>query len=208
MSNTRIGKSKPNGPDINEISTHTSGCGPGIEKCNRLQYGVGNGDATSDFHVRITIPPDYKANDTATLQLGGGRHSDDCSSVAGYKGYLGINGGKTGIGIEYNTCDKKKYLDFKDTKVTENVNLRPGSTYNLRGTKENLPDGTVRVTLYLEGKQVAQVVDHGQLGNGTPFVDRQGDKSPIDQLRIDNWTEKKGTVSKYTGGVSGGPFLG
>ena len=59
MSNTRIGKSKPNGPDINEVSTILVAVA-GIEKCNRLQYGVGNGDATSDFHVRITIPPDYR----------------------------------------------------------------------------------------------------------------------------------------------------
>jgi hypothetical protein len=74
-----------------------------------------------------------------------------------------------------------------------------GHTCNLRAIKENLSNGSVRVTVYVhEGgdhvTKVAQVIDHGQLGQGTPFVRRQGDcQLPIDQLRIDNWPEKEGT---------------
>ena len=73
---------------------------------------------------------------------------------------------------------------------------------NVRATKENLSDRSVRVTIYAqEGggplTKVAQVLDRGQLGNGTPFAGRQGDKGPIDQLRVDNWTEPEHTKTKY-----------
>lgn len=33
-------------------------------------------------------------------------------------------------------------------------------------------------------------------------------RAPIDQLRIDNWPEPEGSGSKYTHGVSSGPFGG
>ena len=50
-----------------------------------------------------------KVQDTATLQMGGSRHSGDCTSVQGYKAYIGINGGKNGVGIETGSCGHKVY---------------------------------------------------------------------------------------------------
>ena len=65
----------------------------------------------------------------------------------GYKGYIGINGGKNGIGIEFGRGPN--YQDFTDTKVTTRANLQPGHTYTLRATRENFGN-SVRVTIYAQ----------------------------------------------------------
>jgi hypothetical protein len=46
----------------------------------------------------------------------------------------------------------------------------------------------------------------GQLRYTSPFINRQGDCPPIDQLRIDNWPEKEDTMTRYVRSVNGGPF--
>lgn len=95
------------------IACHT-GCGGGGKgpnpcpsgECLRLQYGVKNNTPTVDFRVKITIPPDYSAKDTATLQVGGSQHSGDCN-VNRYKAYVGINGGKNGFDYESGSNEHK-----------------------------------------------------------------------------------------------------
>ena len=79
-------------------SCGTGGCDS--DKSPRIQYGVKNRTPTVDFNVRITIPPDYTAKDTATLQIGGGQHTKGCG-WDGYKLYIGINGKPNAMGIEY-----------------------------------------------------------------------------------------------------------
>jgi hypothetical protein len=92
-----------------------------------------------------------KVQDTATLQMGGSRHSGNCKSVQGYKAYIGINGGKNGVGIETGTCKDKNYPpDFPNSNTAPFFTLHSGHTYNLRGTKENLSNGGVRVTAYAQ----------------------------------------------------------
>ena len=133
-----------------EITHKTSGCGKGGKECERLQVGWTNGANTSDLRVSITIPSTMKVQDTATLQMGGSRHSGDCTSVQGYKAYIGINGGKNGVGIETGSCGHKVYPhDFPNSNKAPLFTLQPGHTYNLRGTKENLSNG-VRVTAYAQ----------------------------------------------------------
>ena len=62
---------------------------------------------------------------------------------------------------------------------------------------------------------IGEVLDTGQLNSkcnncGTPFLKRMGApcNSPIDQLRIDGWTEPEGSYSKYVGGVTSTVFNG
>ena len=47
----------------------------------------------------------------------------------------------------------------------------------------------------------------GRLGDTNPFVKRQGDGAPIDQLRIDNWPGKEDTKTRYAS-ISTGTYKG
>jgi hypothetical protein len=102
-------------------------CGPNLcpgGKCQRLQYGVENGSDEVDFNVTIKIPEDYCANDTATLQVGGSSHHSGCDAT-GYKGEIGINGGKNGFQLESGT--EKLYSDVFG-QCYNIGNLKPGQT--------------------------------------------------------------------------------
>jgi hypothetical protein len=165
--------------------------------------------------VTVTIPQG-QIQDTATLQVGGGEHCSTCNNWKGYKGYIGIEGGKNGIGTEYGGHQGKPgYKDFPNSSTAPGFTLHVGHTYNLRATKENIGN-TVRVTVYAqEGNdpitKVAQVTDTGQLQQyepTTPFLKREGDGPPIDQLRFDNWPEPAGSQTKQVHSVVGGPFGG
>ena len=132
-----------------EITHKTSGCGKGGKECERLQVGWTNGANKSDLRVSITIPSTMKVQDTATLQMGGSRHSGDCTSVQGYKAYIGINGATMEMKHSL-SCGHKVYPhDFPNSNKAPLFTLKPGHTYNLRGTKENLRNG-VRVTAYTQ----------------------------------------------------------
>ena len=86
--------------------------------------------------------------------------------------------------------------------------MQPGQTYNPRATKE-IVGNSVIITTYVNGRTYSQVKDTGQLGHGTPFRDRMGGcGKPIDQVRIDNWNEPRGNISRYLHCVSSGPFRG
>jgi len=199
------------------VSCHTSGCGSGGgansnctknegKGCRRLQYGVKNSTPTVDFQVNIRVPDDYTASDTATLQIGGGQHQEGCG-WDGYKLYVGINGKKNAMGIEYG--DGPNYLEFKDAKIFQpSFSMQHGQTYKLRATKEVIGN-TVRITMYVNNQMLGQVIDSGQLRQGTPFVKRMGcQDKPVDQLRIDNWTIQKDATPQYCLGVTSGPFNG
>ena len=105
----------------------TGGCGS-IESM-RIQYGVNtNNSPTVDFNATITIPPDYTAKDTATLQIGGGQHQKGCG-WDGYKLYLRINGKPNAMGIEYGK--DANYAAFDDAKIYHpEFTLRPNQTYH------------------------------------------------------------------------------
>ena len=45
-----------NGGVLNDISKHDSGSGKGPTPCYRLQYGLANGEPTSDLRVSFTVP--------------------------------------------------------------------------------------------------------------------------------------------------------
>jgi hypothetical protein len=149
-------------------------------------------------YIRLTSHYQDTSNESirySNLQLGGSQHSGSCKSVQGYKAYIGIKGGKNGVGIETGSCDHQKYPDdFPNSNKAPGFTLQPGHTYNIRGIKENLTNG-VRVSAYAqEGNGqavlVAQALDTGQLKKDdpeTPFFKRMGDVGPIDQIRIDNW---------------------
>ena len=199
-----------NGANFCNIERHT-GCGRGCGsdgKSGRLQWGVTNSGPTSDMRATIRIPNNFRVPDTLTLQLGGSQHSGSCKSVQGYKAYIGIKGGKNGVGIETGSCKHKVYPDdFPNSNKAPLFTLQPGHTYNLRGTKENLTNG-VRVSAYAqEGNGpvtlVAQAIDTGQLRNTnpgdpeTPFFKRMGDAGPIDQIRIDNWDVSASEACPY-----------
>jgi hypothetical protein len=81
------------------------GCG---SKRPRLQYGVENGSDEVDFTVTVKIPENYNANGTATLQVGGASHHTGCD-ILGYKGYIGINGGKPGFEVESGSAKNYDY---------------------------------------------------------------------------------------------------
>ena len=102
-----------NGANFCNIERHT-GCGRGCGsdgKSGRLQWGVTNSGPTSDMRATIRIPNNFRVPDTLTLQLGGSQHSGSCKSVQGYKAYIGIKGGKNGVGIETGSCKHKVYPD-------------------------------------------------------------------------------------------------
>lgn len=63
--------------------------------------------------------------------------------------------------------------------------------------------------MYANKTLIGEVLDIGQSRNGTPFVKRMGCANlPIDQLRIDGWTEPEGNQIKYVGGISSVAFHG
>src|SRR5690242_6227315 len=91
-------------------------------------------------YIRLTSHYQDTSNESisySNLQLGGSQHSGSCKSVQGYKAYIGIKGGKNGVGIETGSCDHKKYPDdFPNSNKAPGFTLQPGHTYNIRGIKE------------------------------------------------------------------------
>ena len=100
------------------------------------------------------------------------------------------------MGIEHG--DGPNYAEFKDAKIYQpGYTLKPNQTYDLRATKQ-IEGTNVRVKMYANRTLIGEVLDTGQLGFGTPFLKRMGCPDlPIDQVRIDGWTEPEGGYSKY-----------
>ena len=117
------------------------------------------------------------------------------------------------MGIEYGKG--ANYAAFDDAKIYHpEFTLRPNQTYRSRATKQ-IEGNAVRIKMYSGTTLIGEVLDTGQLNSkchncGTPFLKRMGApcNSPIDQVRIDGWTEPAGSQSKYVGGVSSVPFHG
>jgi len=142
----------------------------------------------------VKIPSTWTGVDSATLQVGGVAHHDNCNTD-GYKAYVGINGGDNGIGTE--TGDKH-YTDLH-ANCDKNVgNLQPGGTYRLRALKKNV-GSSVQVNTWVNDKPHCSVT-HAQGILGRKWISK--DCPAVDQLRVDGWpdTDLSNAIS-----VSSGP---
>jgi hypothetical protein len=142
-----------------------------------------------DFTVTFKLPATFKTKETATLQVGGVAHHGGCDTI-GYKGYIGINGGKHGFEIESGAS--KDYSKTFGT-CSDKTDLVPGQQYTLRMTKTNV-NGGVQLQTYVNGKPHCSALDKP----GILTRSAVSDKCPaIDQLRVDNWpdTDKSNAIS-------------
>ena len=165
----------------------------------RLQFGVNNGSNNVDFTVTFRLPATFTTKEDTTLQVGGAAHHTGCKTD-GYKGYIGINGGKHGFETETGTAKNYSTL-FGD--CTNKDDLVPGQQYTLRMTKKNV-NGGVQLQTYVDGKPHCSYFDSPGILT-RKFVSK--DCPAVDQLRIDNWPEPDGTNTSNAISVSS-PNLG
>ena len=181
------GGTRGSGKSFNEIRCQTGcnqgcglgGCGP--KKSPRLQFGVNNGSNNVDFTLTFKLPATFKTNETATLQVGGASHHEGCDTI-GYKGYIGINGGKHGFEIE--SGKEKSYLGLFGT-CPDKTDLVPGQQYTLRMTKKTV-NGGVQLNTWVNGKPYCYAIDKPGILTRSGVNEKC---EPVDQLRIDSWPD-------------------